>query len=307
MTENKNDRSPFHGLWALTNRELKKLYKNYFLLFMTIIQPLIWLGLFGKAMNLGQIFTNTTLSPSLLSSLQGLGFTITQIQSLFKLIGPGLLQQTFGTTSYFSFMSVGMVSFIVLFTCMFSGMSIVWDRRLGILNKLLSTPVPRGSILMSKVFNSVIRSLLQAAIVLGVAFALGLTVGPSFNPVNLLGVFAAVFLLCMGLSAIFILIAIRSTNWQTQMAVMNLLNLPLLFASNALFPTSIMPSWLQAVANVNPVSYATEASRILILNIYYHTSTSTMSRLITDFTVLGIFAVIFSTIGIVLSWRYLSR
>jgi ABC-2 type transport system permease protein len=148
---------------------------------------------------------------------------------------------------------------------------------------------------------------MQAAIVLGVAFALGLTAGPGFNPVNLLGVFAAVFLLCMGLSAIFILIAIRSTNWQTQMAVMNLLNLPLLFASNALFPTSIMPSWLQAVANVNPVSYATEASRILILNIYYHTSTSSMSRLITDFTVLGIFAVVVSTIGIVLSWRYLSR
>jgi ABC-2 type transport system permease protein len=301
MTQNSNSKSPFHGLWALTNRELKKLYKNPFLLFMTIIQPLIWLGLFGKAMNLSQIFTGTQISiPA--SSLQGFNSTqIAEIQKGLSGLGPALLQQTFGTTSYFSFMSVGMVSFIVLFTCMFSGMSIVWDRRLGILNKLLSTPVARGSILMSKVFNSVIRSLMQAAIVLGVAFALGLTVGPDFNPVYLLGVFAAVFLLCMGLSSIFILIAIRSTNWQTQMAIMNLLNLPLLFASNALFPTSIMPSWLQAVANVNPVSYATEASRILILD------PLNMSRLATDFAVLGVFAVVFSAIGILLSWRYLSK
>jgi ABC-2 type transport system permease protein len=85
------------------------------------------------------------------------------------------------------------------------------------------------------------------------------------------------------------------------MAVMNLLNLPLLFASNALFPISIMPSWLQAVANVNPISYATDASRQLIL---YQID---MSKLIMDFTVLGIFALVFTAIGIVLSWRYLSR
>jgi ABC-2 type transport system permease protein len=303
MARNENSRSPFHGLWALTNRELKKLYKNPLLLFMTVIQPLIWLGLFGKAMNLSQIFTGTKISiPSSLS--QGLGLSNTQvngIQNFLSGLGPGLLQKTFGTTSYFSFMSIGMISFIVLFTCMFSGMSIVWDRRLGILNKLLSTPVARGSILMSKVFNSVIRSLMQAAIVLVVAFALGLTVGPDFHPVNLLGVFADVFLLCMGLSSIFILIAIRSTNWQTQMTVMNLLNLPLLFASNALFPTSIMPSWLQTVANYNPISYATDASRQLVL---YPINTS---KLITDFTVLGIFAIVFSAIGILLSWRYLSR
>ncbi|HML02701.1 MAG TPA: ABC transporter permease [Candidatus Bathyarchaeia archaeon] len=305
MTQNGNSKSPFHGLWALTNRELKKLYKNPFLLFMTIIQPLIWLGLFGKAMNLSQIFTGNKISLTNQELPAGTPALTTQqlqgVNGFLSGLGPGLLQKTFGTSSYFSFMSVGMVSFIVLFTCMFSGMSIVWDRRLGILNKLLSTPVARGSILMSKVLNSVIRSLLQAAIVLGVAFALGLTPGPDFSPVFLLGVFAAVFLLCMGLSSIFILIAIRSTNWQTQMAIMNLLNLPLLFASNALFPTSIMPSWLQTVANVNPVSYATDASRTFILD------PINMSKLATDFGVLGVFAVVFSTIGIVLSWRYLSR
>jgi len=288
MTQNSNSKNPLHGLWALTNRELKKWYKNPYLFILSIIQPLIWMGLFGRAMNIGGIFTNISVPPNISPQL---------IDALSK----QALKDTFGTTDYFSYMSVGIISFVVLFTTMFSGMSIVWDRRLGFLNKALSTPVARGSILMSKVLNAVIRSIIQAAIVLGFAFALGLTVGPDFTAINLLGVFAAVFLISIGLSSIFIAIAIRSTKWETQMAVMNLLNLPLLFASNALFPTSLMPDWLQPFTKINPITYATDATRQLIL---YQID---MSKLILDFTFLGVFAAVFSTLGIVLSWRYLSK
>jgi ABC-2 type transport system permease protein len=255
------------------------------------------MGLFGKAMNLGAIFTNftVTLPPTIPPAIAA------QIQQYFSNISKTIFKQTFGTADYFSYMSVGIVSFVVLFTTMFSGMSIVWDRRLGFLNKVLSTPVARGSILMSKVFNAVIRSIIQAAIVLGFAFALGLAVGSDFTPLNLLGVFAAVFLLGIGLSSIFIAIAIRSTKWETQMAVMNLLNMPLLFASNALFPTNYMPDWLQPVTKVNPITYLTDANRQLILY------TINTQQLILDFAFLGVFAIVFATIGIVLSWRYLSR
>lgn len=297
MTQNSNSKNPLHGLWALTNRELKKWYKNPFLLFMSIIQPIIWMGLFGKAMNIGAVFTNVsvTLPPSIPPQYQGI------FQQTISDLSRQVLVSTFGTADYFSFMSVGILSFVVLFTTMFSGMSIVWDRRLGFLNKVLSTPVARGSIIMSKVFSAVIRSLVQAAIVLGFAFVLGLTLGQDFTPLNLLGVFAALFLFSIGLSSIFILIAIRSTRWETQMAVMNLLNLPLLFASNTLFPTSLMPDWLQTVAKVNPVTYANDALRQLIL---YPID---MTKLIFDFTYLGVFASIFTAIGILLSWRYLSK
>jgi len=297
MTQSNNSKNPLHGLWALTNRELKKWYKNPFFLFMSIIQPIIWMGLFGKAMNLGAVFTN--VSPNLPAGIPQ------QFQDIIKQsisdLSKQVLEDTFGTADYFSFMSVGILSFVVLFTTMFSGMSIVWDRRLGFLNKVLSTPVARGSILMSKVLSAVIRSLIQAAIVLSFAFLLGLTLGPDFTPLNLLGVFAALFLISLGLSSIFILIAIRSTRWETHMAVMNLLNLPLLFASNALFPISLMPDWLQAFAKVNPVTYATDATRQLLL---YPIN---VQQLILDFTYLGVFAVVLTTIGILLSWRYLSK
>ena len=302
MTENKqNSRNPLHGLWALTNRELKKWYKNPYLLILSIIQPLIWMGLFGRSMNIGAIFTSYQITIPQISGVDPLvvAKVVGALSSQFNVTK--IMENTFRTSDYFSFMSVGIVSFVTLFTTMFSGMSIVWDRRLGFLNKALSTPVARGAILMSKVFNAVIRSIIQAAIVLGFAFTLGLKVSADFTPINLLGVFAAVFLIGMGLSSIFIAIAIRSTRIETQMAVMNLLNLPLLFTSNALMPTSVMPDWLQPVAKINPITYATDATRQLILY------SIDMPQLITDFAFLGVFAAVFSTVGIVLSWRYLSR
>ncbi len=279
-----------HGLWGLTNRELKKWYKVPMLLFMSIIQPIIWLGLFGKAMDFGALFTGSSFN------IPGLNIP----KSVLDQLSNQIMLSTFGTTDYFSFLAVGMTSFIVLFTAMFSGMSIVWDRRFGFLDKLLSTPVARGNIVMAKVFSSVVRSLAQAAIVLVVAVILGMNTG-SISAAGLAGTFAALFLMAMGLSALFLMIALRSTDWQTQMAVMNLLNLPLLFASNALFPSKLMPSWLQYVVEVNPVSYATDAGRQLLLG------SAGFASLGFDFIFLAAFAAIFSAVGIFLSWRYLSR
>ncbi len=284
------NRGMLHGLWALTNRELKKWYKVPVLLFLSIIQPIIWLGLFGKAMNFGALFTGTSFN------IPGLNIP----KSTLDLIAKQAMLSTFGTTDYFSFLAVGMLSFIILFTAMFSGMSIVWDRRFGFLDKLLSTPVARGSIIMGKVLSSVIRSLAQAAIVLIVAVLLGMDTS-KLTVAGLAGTFAAMFLMAMGLSALFLMLALRSTDWQSQMAIMNLLNLPLLFASNALFPSKLMPAWLQVVTKLNPVSYATDAGRQLLLG------SPGFAPLGFDFLFLVAFAALFSGFGIFLSWRYLSR
>ncbi|MCW3996708.1 MAG: ABC transporter permease [Candidatus Bathyarchaeota archaeon] len=273
------DKSPLHGLWALTNRDLRKWYTNPIQLLVSIIQPIIWLGLFGKALN----FSNF---------IAGSGASVAQQNAI--------LQSFFGTTSYFSFLSCGMFAFIVLFTSAFSGMSVVFDRRFGFLNKALSTPVARGAIIMSKVLQSVGRSLVQAAIILVIAVLLGMQTA-HFTVQGIAGIFVVIFLMGIGLSALFTMLALRSADWQTQMAIINLLNLPLLFASNALFPPSIMPTWLQDVVRINPVSYANDATRQLMIG------ATGMTSLAVDFAVLIAFAVILSTIGIVLSWRYLSR
>jgi ABC-2 type transport system permease protein len=89
---------------------------------------------------------------------------------------------------------------------------------------------------------------------------------------------------------------------ETPMAVMNLLNLPLTFASSAFFPIDRMPTWLQAVANANPLSYTIDGMRQLLIN-----STIDYSALAIQFAYVGIFAAVLATIGIVLSWRYLNK
>ena len=298
---NNVSKSKLHGLWALTNRELKKWYKAPTVFILTLIQPIIWLGLLGNALNFGSLvspdsFAIPAITPPL-SSTQ-----LAQLGTYFSNIGNTILQGTFGTTSYISFMAVGMIAFTALFTTMFSGMSVVWDRRLGFLNKVLSTPVSRSVIIVSKVLSATLRSMFQASIILIIAVPLGFQAGAAFTPINILGVFAFLFLICMGLSSLFIAINIRSTRIETPMAVMNLLNLPLTFASSAFFPISRMPDWLQSVAKVNPLSYTMDGMRQLLIN-----PTIDYSKLALQYGYVGIFAAILTTIGIVLSWRYLNK
>lgn len=288
MEEEKRNLSVTHGLWTLTVRELKKWYKAPVILLLSIIQPIFWIGLFGKAMNLGNLFTGTSFN------IPGVNIP----KQVIDEIGLAVLKQTFGTTDYFSYLAAGMLSFIVLFTSMQSGMSIVWDRRLGVLDRLLTTPVPRGNIILGKVLNSVIRSLVQATIVLAVATVLGMSFAPGINALDFLGVYFALFLMSFGLSSLFLLLALRATSWESQMAIMNLLNLPLLFTSNAFYPIKSMPSWLKPIAYVNPLTYSNGVTRGLLLGI--------QTNLTLDFLYLGLFAIILSAIGIILSWRYLS-
>jgi len=212
-----------------------------------------------------------------------------------------IMEQTFGTGDYFSFMAVGMIGMTALFTTMFSGMSVVWDRRLGFLNKVLSTPVSRAVIIFSKVLSAALRSMFQAGIVILIAVAFGLQFGANFSLLNILGVFAILFLLCVGLSSLFIALTIRSTRMETPMAVMNLINLPMMFASNAFYPARLMPDWLQSFVKVNPLSYTNDAVRQLLV---FNTD---WAQLALDFTYVGIFAVIVATIGIILSWRFLNK
>jgi len=305
LSENNNiSKSKLHGLWALTNRELKKWYKAPTVFILTLIQPIIWLGLLGNALNISSLVSSSSFAipPQVITNLQLSPTQITGLQALFSNMGDTIMQSTFGTTSYISFMAVGMIAFTALFTTMFSGMSVVWDRRLGFLNKALSTPVSRAVIILSKVLSATLRSMFQASIILIIAVPLGFQFGAAFTPLNLLGVFAFLFLICMGLSSMFIAINIRSTRIETPMAVMNLLNLPLTFASSAFFPIERMPEWLQAVATINPLSYTMNGMRQLLIN-----PTINYSDLALQYAYVGIFAAVLTTIGIVLSWRFLNK
>jgi ABC-2 type transport system permease protein len=271
-------KSKLHGLWALTNRELKKWYQQPFVFAMGIIQPILWLALLGKAMNIGNIVTG----------IPGVDPKI-------------VMMHTFGTADYFSFMAMSMVAFTVVFTTAFVGMSVVWDKRLGFMNKVLSTPVSRSAIILSKVLAASVRAIFQSAIVAAIAFILGLTTGSNFTAWSIFGVFAIVFLISVGLSSFFTALTLRATRMEMPQAIFQLITLPLMFASSAYFPISQMPDWLQTIANVNPISYTIDAVRRLMV------FSDGFGPLPLDFAFVGAFAVIVTIICVILSWRYLNK
>ncbi len=274
-----------HETWALTVRELKHWYRVKIQIFMTLIQPIVWLGLFGQAFNLGAVFA-------------GPG------------VPAGAFQQAFaGAPDYFSFMSVGMLAVITLFACMFSGMSIVWDRRFGFLNKLKVAPIPRGVVPVSRILATVVRAMIQVAIVLIIAAAFvyvpgltGLSVKASFSLFDLGGMFLILFLLSLGFASLFTAIALAVENQETLFGVINLLNLPLMFASAALFPLFLMPGWLQSIAKYNPLTWAADGLRQ-----FAFVDTSAVYSVEWDIIGLAIFSLALVGISIVVSRKLLSN
>jgi ABC-2 type transport system permease protein len=268
---------------ALTGRELKHWYRIKIQLVLAFVQPLLWLGLFGQAFRL---------------------------DALAGGMGGGMpIELAFGgAPNYFSYMAVGMLTVIVLFTCTFSGLSIVWDRRFGFLNKLRVAPIPRGIIPMSRVLAAVTRALLQAMVVLIIAVAflyvpglVGLDItNSSFGAMDLLTMLGILLLLALGFAAIFVAIALTITNQDVLMGVVNLLNLPIMFTSAALFPTAIMPDWLRSVANYNPLTFAADGLR----QVCFENAVSIHSL---GFDVIGlaVFSLIFVAIGIVVAIKVL--
>jgi len=275
--------------WALTVRELKHWYRQKIQIFMTLIQPIVWLGLFGQAFNLGGLLAQPGVPPEVQEQM--------------------FAQMFSGAPDYFSFMAVGMLAVITLFTCMFSGMSIVWDKRFGFMTKLKVSPIPRGVIPLSRILSTVIRALIQVSIVFIIALAFayvpgltGLSVSPAFGIFDLLGLFLVFTLLSLGFAALFTTIALAVENQETLFGVVNLLNLPLMFASAALFPTAFMPDWLAGIANYNPLTFAVDAARQFVFH-----STNSIYSVPVDILGLAIFSAILVGLSAFLSRRVLRK
>jgi len=270
---------------ALTIRELKHWYRVKVQIVLTMVTPLIWLGLFGQAFRLEQLAGGGSASPE-------------AIGNFFA-----------GAPNYFSFMAIGMLCVVVLFTCMFSGFSIVWDRRFGFLTKLQVAPIPRGVVPLSRILSSVIRALTQAMIVFIIALIFvaipdvsGLELSAGFGAGELLLMLFILTLLALGFGAIFTTIALTIENQETLMGVVNLLNLPIMFASAALFPTVLMPDWLKTVANLNPITLAADGIRQLVFD-----SPQPVYDLSVDIMGLALFASFFLLLGWFLARKVMNR
>lgn len=208
---------------VITELEVRKLRHDPSDLFLRAVQPTLWLLIFG------QVFTRIRGIPT-------------------------------GDLPYLDFMAAGILAQSVLFVSIFSGgMSIIWEKDLGIVHKFLVSPTPREAMVLGKALASGIRSLSQVAIVYLLSLLLGVKLNPS--PVAIAGVVLIVLLgaACFSLFSIIVACLVKSRERFNGMG--QLMTMPLFFASNAIYPLALMPQWLQVLSHLNPLTYEVDALR----------------------------------------------
>jgi ABC-2 type transport system permease protein len=164
---------------------------------------------------------------------------------------------------YISFIAPGILAQSVLFIAIFYGIAVIWERDLGILHKFLVSPTPRQALVLGKALSAGVRALSQVVIIYVLAVLIG--VGINWNPINLTLVAVVAILASALFSTFSLIIASLVKTRERFMGIGQILTMPLFFASNAIYPLSMMPSWLQLVAQVNPLTYAVDAMRGLMI------------------------------------------
>ncbi len=218
-------RGSYYVLW----REMKRLFRQRTRILMYIFQPLIWLVLMGNMMS---------------------GLTANPYAS-----------ELLGVDNYLIFMTPGVMAMSALFGGVFSGISIIWDRRLGYLHKMLTSPIPRFCIPVGKIWAIMVQVIFQMMIIITIAYALGVRFATGIPGAMAMLIFSALFASVMGGISLSISTSIKAP--ETLFTVVNFLTMPLIFSSNAMFPVGAMPSWLQVISTYNPVSYAVAPMRTL--------------------------------------------
>ncbi|BAZ08709.1 ABC-2 type transporter [Calothrix sp. NIES-4071] len=187
------------------------------------VQPALWLLIFG------QVFTRTRAIPT-------------------------------GNVSYLDFMAPGILAQSVLFVAIFTGgMALIWERDLGVVHKLLATPTPRVAMVLGKAVACGVRCLSQVFIIYGLAFLLGVKL--NLNPIAFLKVLVIVLLGAGCFCTFSLIIGCLVRTRERMTGIGQLITMPLFFASNAIYPISLMPQWLQWISHLNPLTYQVDALR----------------------------------------------
>lgn len=200
-------------------------------------------------------------------------------------LGPVFKQA--GQGNYLEFLAPGVIGMAIIFTSIFNGMQVIWDRQFGFLKETLVAPVSRLSIMFGRTLGGATVAATQGTLVLIIAMIAG------FRPTSLLGVLAALLvmlLIALLFSALGIAIASRLEDMQGFQLIVNFLIMPLFFLSGALFPLNNVPGALRLVAQFDPLSYGVDALRAVLIG------TSTFP-LVLDFSMLIGVTAVFLFIG----------
>jgi ABC-2 type transport system permease protein len=209
-----------------------------------LMSPILYLLLFGQAFDLGKLLPAGTPASVLANVLSG-------------------------APNYFSYFAVGMVAFASVTAAMFSGTGIIFDKQLGILQRILSTPISRRSVFLSSLVFRGMLTLIPAFLVVGFAFLLvdvpgvaGLSVRSGVTVLDGVQFLVAALILSVAFTSLFLSFGFAAQRIESYFGVVTILQLPILLTSNAMYPVSIMPTWLQYLVGFNPISLAVNVMRM---------------------------------------------
>lgn len=213
---------------ALTRRWWIELLRERLNLTFSVAQPAIWLVFFGAG------------------------------------VGRAIDADVIGTGDYTGFMLAGIITFTIVGNGVSGAMPLLWDKETGYLDRLMSMPIARSSVIVSRFVFQVAQQTVQILLVVLVALALGVRIATGVP--GLVVILLAAALLTMSVTAAFSALAYAVPQHGTFFAVAGFVTLPLLFMSNAFVPLDVMPGWMEVVARINPLTYAIQSMRALVLD-----------------------------------------
>jgi len=234
---------------AIVEVELIKLVRDPTEVFSRAVQPVLWLTVFGQV--------------------------LAQVRGIHT-----------GQLSYLAFITPGILAQSILFSAIFYGIAVIWERDLGVVHKLLVSPARRSSLVFGKAVAAGFRGIVQAVVIYLIALVMHVSI--RLDPLAIIAVLVSV-LLGSGIFATFsLIIACIVKTRERFMGIGQLLTMPLFFASNAIYPLDLMPGWLRVIAQINPLTYLIDALRGLMI-----TGGETVHGYGVDFSVLlAVFAVL---------------
>lgn len=172
--------------------------------------------------------------------------------------GFGPIFEKAGGGNYIDFLAPGIIAMSILFTAMFSGIEIIWDRQFGFLKETLVAPVSRSQIMIGRTLGGATVSFLQGIVVLLICMLIGFRI-TSWGYLPLALIF--MFLISLLFTALGTAVAARMQDMQAFPLIMNFLIMPIFFLSGALFPLTGLPRALELVTRFNPLSYGVDGLR----------------------------------------------
>ena len=215
------------AIYMIWRRDLIRFWRDRTRVLGALVQPLLFLVLLGTGLS---------------SALRGAGG--------FR---PGLDYQTF--------IYPGIIGMAVLFSSIFSGMSIIWDREFGFLKEVLVAPIDRSAVAIGKTLGGATQATFQGVILLVLAPFVGVKLTP-LAVVELLGL---IFCVAVALSSVGVALAARMHSMMGFQFVLNFLVQPCFFLSGAMFPVTGLPVWMTALTRIDPLSYGVDPIRRVVL------------------------------------------